>query len=37
MGIRAEQIISKIDVNLEKAREKDKRFFRVDEFKQKRH
>ena len=33
MGIWAEQIISKIDVNLEKSREKDIRFFRVEEFK----
>ena len=33
MGKWAEQIISKIDVNLEKSREKDIRFFRVDEFK----
>jgi hypothetical protein len=33
MGIWAEKIISKIDVNLEKSREKDIRFFRVDEFK----
>jgi hypothetical protein len=33
MGSWAEEINSKIDVNLEKAREKDKRFFRVDEFK----
>jgi len=33
MGIWAEQIISKIDVDLEKSREKDIRFFRVDEFK----
>lgn len=29
----AEVIISKIDLNLEKSREKDLRFFRVDEFK----
>ncbi len=29
----AEVMISKIDVNLEKSREKDLRFFRVDEFK----
>ncbi len=29
----ADEIISKIDVNLEKSREKDIRFFRVDEFK----
>ncbi len=33
MGIWAEQIISKIDVSLEKSREKDIRFFRVEEFK----
>lgn len=33
MGSWAEEINSKIDSNLEKAREKDKRFFRVDEFK----
>jgi hypothetical protein len=33
MGIWAEQIISKIDVDLEKSREKDIRFFRIDEFK----
>jgi hypothetical protein len=33
MGIWAEQITSKIDVDLEKSREKDIRFFRVDEFK----
>ncbi len=33
MGIWAEQIISKIDVNLEKSREKDIRFFRIEEFK----
>jgi hypothetical protein len=33
MGIWAEQIISKIDVDLVKSREKDIRFFRVEEFK----
>ena len=33
MGIWAEQIISKIDADLEKSKEKDIRFFRVDEFK----
>lgn len=33
MGNWAEEINSKIDSNLEKLREKDKRFFRVDEFK----
>ena len=33
MGNWAEEINSKIDFNLEKSREKDKRFFRVDEFK----
>ncbi len=33
MGNWSEEINSKIDINLEKSREKDKRFFRVDEFK----
>ena len=33
MGIWADEIKSKIDINLEKSREKDIRFFRVDEFK----
>lgn len=33
MGLWAELIISKIDVDLEKSREKDIRFFRVEEFK----
>lgn len=33
MGIWSEEINLKIDVNLEKSREKDIRFFRIDEFK----
>jgi hypothetical protein len=33
MGIWSEEIKSKMDVNLEKSREKDIRFFRIDEFK----
>ena len=33
MGNWAEEINSQIDINLEKTREKDLRFFRVDEFK----
>lgn len=33
MGLWAEKIISKIDGDLEKSREKDIRFFRIDEFK----
>lgn len=33
MGVWAEEINSKIDINLEKSREKDLRFFRIDELK----